>query len=88
MPLVRCVLWRGLESSLRIREHFSVADPERLDPALLTEGERDERAELDQLGSREVLVEACPELIVGNFRVPDDGAGIGQCQLLTLVVAV
>jgi hypothetical protein len=37
-----------------------VAKPQRLDPLLLAEGQRDEVAQLDQLGVAEVPVQAIP----------------------------
>ena len=41
-------------------EHLTMPDAERLDPALLPEGERDEEPELDELGNGEVPVELLP----------------------------
>jgi len=45
-------------------EQFAVPDAERLDPPLLSQGERDEEPEFDQLRDCEVLVEALPERFV------------------------
>jgi hypothetical protein len=59
-----------------------VADPQRLDPPLLPEGEPDEEPELDQLGIGEVLVQPRPERVVRDRRVPDDGARVGERGLL------
>jgi hypothetical protein len=59
-----------------------VPDAQRLDPPLLPEGERDEEPKLDQLRDGEVPVEPLPERVVGDLRVPDDGAGVGQRGLL------
>jgi hypothetical protein len=39
-----------------VAEHCAVIDAQGFDPALLSEGERDEKSELNQLGNREVLV--------------------------------
>src|SRR6266540_2709324 len=50
-------------------------DPERLDPPLLPERQRDEEPQLHQLRLAEVPVQPRPERIVGEVRVPDDGAG-------------
>src|SRR5262245_25299114 len=43
-----------------VGQHLVVADAERLDPALLAQGERDEEAELDQLRIGEMAVEPRP----------------------------
>ena len=45
------------EAGVRVPEHLTVADAERLDPALLPQGEGDEEAELDELGLAEVPVQ-------------------------------
>ena len=63
-------------------ERFAVPDAERLDPALLTERERDEEPELDELGHGEMLVEPLPERVVGDLRIPNDGARVGERGLL------
>ncbi len=70
------------ESGGRAPEHLAVPDAERLDPSLLAQGEGDEEPELNQFGDREVLVEALPQGIVSDVRVPDDGARVGQRGLL------
>src|SRR5206468_11329670 len=57
---------------------------QRLDPPLLPQRERDEEAELDQLGVREVLVQLRPQRLVRDLRVPDDRARVGEGHLLTL----
>ncbi len=59
-----------------------VLKAERLDPALLPQRKRDEEAEFDQLGDCEVAVEPLPEGVVGDLRIPDDGAGVGKRGLL------
>ena len=59
-----------------------VLKAERLDPALLSQCESDEEAELDQLRNGEVLVEPFPEGVVGDLGIPNDGAGVGQRRLL------
>src|ERR1051326_2744561 len=56
----------------RFCERLVMADAERLDPALLPERQRDEKAELDQLRDAEVLVQFCPQRVVGDIGVPDD----------------
>ena len=63
-------------------QHLSVADPQRLDPSLLPEGEPDEEPKLDQLRIREVLVQPLPERVVRDRRVPDDRARVGEGGLL------
>ena len=59
-------------------------DAERLDPALLSERERDEEAELDELRHREVLVQLRPQRVVCDVGIPDDRAGIGERRFLAL----
>lgn len=54
---------------------------QRLDPALLSQGEPDEKTELNQFLSRKVLMQLFPKCVVGNFRIPDNRAGIGQRDL-------
>ena len=53
-------------------------DPERLDPALLSQRERDEEPQLHELRHGEVPVELFPQRIVCDVGVPDDRAGVGQ----------
>jgi hypothetical protein len=65
-----------------------VSDPQRLDPALLAEGECDEVTELDDLLLREVPTEPLPNGLVGAGRRPDELTGVGQRGLLTLVEAL
>ena len=62
-------------------------DAERLDPPLLPQGQCDEEPELDELGNREVRVELFPQRIVGDLRIPDDRARIGQRDFLALAEA-
>src|SRR5882672_2676835 len=66
-------------------EHLVVVDVEQPQPALLPHGERDEAAQLDQLGLAEMPVEPVPERIIG-VQVPGDCLGIRKRRLLTLVV--
>ena len=61
-------------------------DVERAQPALLAHGQRDEIADLDQLGLAEMLVQTRPECIVDR-QIPGDCLGIGQRRLLSLVVS-
>ena len=61
-----------------------MADAERLDPSLLTAGQRNEEAELDQFRLGEVRVQGRPQLFVGEIRIPDDGARVAQRGLLPL----
>src|SRR5882762_8343186 len=66
-------------------KHLMVVDIEQPQPALLPHGERDEAAQLDQLGLVEVPVEPFPERIIG-VQVPGDCLGIRKRRLLPLVV--
>src|SRR6266853_6962178 len=66
-------------------EHLVVVDVEQPQPALLPHGERDEAAQLDQLGLAEMPVEPIPERIIG-VQVPGDYLGVGKRRLLALVV--
>ena len=61
-----------------------MADIPRLDHALLTVGECDERAELDDLLLAEVLAQPRPEGVVDAFRVPDEVAREEERRLLPL----
>jgi hypothetical protein len=65
-----------------------VADAERLDPALLAEGEGDEVAQLDDLVVAEVLAQACEDGLVSTRGRPDEVARVGERRLLALVVAI
>src|SRR6266581_6505676 len=66
-------------------EHLVVVDVEQAKPALLPRGERDEAAQLDQLGFAEMPVEAFPERIIG-VQVPGDCLGVRERRFLALVV--
>ncbi len=61
-----------------------MADAQRLDPALLAERQRDKKPKLDELGNREVAMQLFPKRFVGNARVPDNRAGVGQRYFLAL----
>src|SRR5215831_7353882 len=80
----------GLEARCHRRvgagENLVVLDAERAQPALLPHGQRDEIADLDQLGLAEMLVQPGPELVVDR-QIPGDRLGVGQRCLLPLVVA-
>ena len=65
-----------------------MANPEGLDPALLTAGEGDEEAELHQLWFGEVVMKVGPELVVGDVGVPEDGAGVAEGGLLSIIEAI
>src|SRR5262249_10729294 len=67
-------------------EDLVVVDIEQAQPALLSEGQADHAAQLDQLNLVEVLVHALPERVVGR-RVPSDRLGVRERGLLALVVA-
>ena len=61
-----------------------MTDSQRFDPALLSQGERDEEAQLNEFFSREVPMQLLPEYVIGNFRIPDNRAGIGQRDFFPL----
>ena len=61
-----------------------MTDSQRLDPALLPQGKRDEEAQLNEFFSREVSMQFFPQCIIGNFRIPDNRAGIGQRDFFPL----
>ena len=65
-----------------------MADAQRLDPALLPEGQRDEVAELDDLLLAEVLSQIGPDRVVGALGIPDQRARVAQRRLLARVVMV
>ena len=65
------------ETGCGVAEHGAMVDAEGFDPALLAEGEADEKTEFDQLRSGKMLMQFCPERVVGNVRVPSDRAGVG-----------
>ena len=69
------------------RRYLVVADADGLEEALLAKRQRDEVAELDELRLGEVLVQAAPERIVGQSRVPGDGHRPGQGRALAVVEA-
>jgi hypothetical protein len=54
-----------------------VLDAEGFDPALLAQGQSDEKAELHEFRDGEVLMEFCPERIIGDIGIPGDRARIG-----------
>ncbi len=54
--LLRLFRWR--ETGCGIAEYGAMVDAEGFDPALLAEGEADEKTELDQLRSRKKLVQS------------------------------
>jgi hypothetical protein len=61
-----------------------VADPQRLDPALLTEGQCNEKSQLNELGIRKMPVQLFPQRVVRDIGVPDDRAGVSKRRLLSL----
>jgi hypothetical protein len=63
-----------------------VLDAERAQPALLSHGNRDEVADLDQFRLAEMLVQARPERFV-NRLVPGDRLGVGKRRFLSLIIA-
>ena len=67
-----------------VGQDFAVADAQGFDPTLLAERKRDEETELDKLGNCEMAVQFLPKRFVGNARVPDNRAGVGQRYFLAL----
>ncbi|HJU52031.1 MAG TPA: hypothetical protein VJ815_06825 [Acidimicrobiia bacterium] len=65
-----------------------MADPQGLDPTLLSAGEGNEEAQLHQLRFGEMAMEIGPELVVGDLGIPEDGARVAEGGLFPLVVAV
>jgi hypothetical protein len=65
-----------------------MADPECLDPTLLTTRQANEEPQFDEFWLREVLVKLCPEGVVGQTGIPKDGAGVAEGGLLPVGVAV
>jgi hypothetical protein len=63
-----------------------VFDVQCAQPALLSHGDGDKIADLDQLRLAEMLVQAGPESIVGR-QIPGNRLGIGKRGFLPLVVA-
>lgn len=82
MPLSRCCGRR--QTCCRIPEDSAMLDAECFDPALLTQGEADEKAELHQLIDAEVLMELCPERVVGDLGVPCDRTGVSKRDFFSL----
>ena len=78
----------GGEARVRVGEEVAVPDAPGLDHALLSVGQLDELAELDDLIVAEMLAEAFPDDVVGAFGVPDEHAGVEQCSFLPLAVPV
>ncbi len=71
-----------------VAKHLAVPDAERLDPPLLPRGKRDEEPEFDQFWDCEVVVEPLPKRVVGDLRIPEDGACVGKRGLLAWVELV
>ena len=65
-----------------------MADPQCLDPTLLTARERDKKAELDKLSLAEMLVQPLPQGVVCDAGVPDDGARVNERRLLSFAESV
>ena len=58
-----------------------MSDTQRFDPALLSQGKRDKKAQLNQLFGGKVLMQLLPKCLVSDSCVPDNRAGIGQRDL-------
>ena len=54
------------EAGFGVAEHGAVADAEGFDPALLAQGEADEKTQLDQFGIRKVLMQFRPQRVIGD----------------------
>lgn len=61
-----------------------MADPESLDPTLLAAGQGDEESEFHQFRFAEVLVEVCPQVLIGDFGIPEDRTGVPERRLIPL----
>jgi hypothetical protein len=86
-PLGREAAARGLGVCVvHLRDDdLPVADPERLDPALLAERQRDEVPELDDLRLAEVGAQPFDQRLFDAPRVPDQVARVEERRLLTVV---
>src|SRR5208282_6626957 len=67
-------------------KYLVMLDIEGAEPALLTHGNGDEIAELDDLRGAEMPVEPIPQRVV-RLEVPGDRFGVGQRRFLPFVVA-
>src|SRR5450830_812544 len=74
----QCLL--GLEArrhrAISASENLVMLDVERTQPALLSHGNGDEIADLDQFGLAEVLMQPRPERVVGR-QIPGDRLSVG-----------
>jgi len=84
LPQPDLVAMGSRKSGSVIGQDFTMADTQCLDPALLTERQRYEKPELDELGNREVAVQLLPEGLIGNIGIPDDRTGIRERHFLPL----
>ena len=84
LPQPDLVAMGSRKSGSVIGQDFTVADTQCFDPALLTERQRYEKPELDELGNREVAVQLLPEGLIGNIGIPDDRAGVRERHFLPL----
>ena len=75
---------RSRQSRSVVGQHFAVTDAQGLDPALLAEGQGDEKPEFDQFRNAKVLVQLLPKRVVSDVGVPDDRAGVGQRDFFAL----
>ena len=55
------------EPGRRIAQNLSMSNTQRFDPALLSQGKRDKKAELNQLFGGKVLMQLLPQCLVSNF---------------------
>jgi hypothetical protein len=80
--LRRLETWR--QCCIGPRQHLVMFYVQQPQPALLTEGERNEAAKLHQLRLAEMPVQPCPQVVIVR-QVPRDCLRIGQSGLLPLV---
>ena len=84
LPQPDLVAMGSRKSGSVIGQDFTVANTQCFDPALLTERQRYEKSELDELGNREVAVQLLPEGRIGNIGIPDDRTGVRERHFLPL----
>jgi hypothetical protein len=61
---------------------------QRLDPALLSERDRHEVAQLNEFRDGEVSVQLLPQRVICTGWIPDDRIGVGKCSFLSRIVAI
>ncbi len=61
-----------------------MANSQRFDPALLTEGQRNKEAEFNEFRNCEMPVQFFPQRVIRDIGVPDNGARVRERHLLSL----